>query len=1310
MGYYNYLGVPISGGNGCDYATNALPAGWQRIKGGVPQRGDILVYAGNSANTYGHVAIYGGGTTLWHGKFSGNAWVHTTTSYNYNSLTNPYWGLIRPDWGSNTPANFPLEDGKYYYIRNRNAGRILGTESTAEGAKVVLNDKAAGNTSQMWKAVKHADGYSFISVATGYAMDVYGYSTENLTEIKQYAYHGDTNQRFKIIDRGDGYYSIHPICSGLGLDAYEAGTVPGTKIVQYGYHGGANMQWSFEPVSNDPIGNLDYITGMTGLVYMNGWALDKDLPTTPLAIHVYIGSGEDRECCAAFTADVYREDIASAYPGVGANHGFEQYIYTSKTGNQKVDVFAINIGGGTNNTCIGTTTVYIPPDSIKPIIDKAYIYHYDANGYTVVTAASDNIGIEKVQFATWHESQNKANATWYNATLNSNDGSYYHTINVADFDNKEGTYYTDVYVWDYAGNVSVYSLSQYIDRTAPIISERKAERIGDNVVKISCKASDNTGVISMYFPTWTEYNGQDDLKSDWETYYKGKKEGDWWVFYVYDYDHNYEKGNYTTHIYPYDAYNNHCSGGVTYSFANRFQPQTFSYGENTYELYNDLLTWDEAKAKCEALGGHLVTINSQGEQDVIESALEKGVRGNYFIGGMTKNNQPTWITGETFSYSNWASGEPNNSGGTEDKYEIYTTMKNWNDCANNASGRGFICEFEPQTTEPSEPPEEDIPEGLWIAGVDENGYTYTGKAIKPEIRVYDHDTRLQENKDYTVTYKNNTKVNDASVEKTAPTITIKGKGNYSSKESVTFKILPKKITDTDITVDSLWAKANDKVQKPVPTVMRDGKKLKNKTDFTVEYPNTAEGAYKEPGTYKILIKGKGGYIGQKEITFTITENTLMSKTTVSKIKDQYCTGSAITPAFTVKNGKKTLVAGADYTVSYKNNQAIGTATIILTGKGNYSGEKKVTFKIKGYDIKKAKVTGIPKSMEYTGGAITTASSGWGETPTLTMAIDKEEKTLTPGTDYTITYQKNSDKGTASIIFTGKNRFTGTLKKTFKINAYDIKVDSSNKVTTSMSSAQLYAKGGSKPKPVVKFGTTVLVEGKDYTLSYKDNTKVNDGSNLKKQPTVTIKGKGNFKGSIALNYTIEEQSLAKMSMTVYDKVYKKTKNAYKSTPKITDLDGKTLKAGTDYEKNIEYTYKNNVTLDDGTVRKAGEIVGTNDIVPAGTVIVVTVTGKGNYNSNSVLTGAYRIVQSDIKSAKVKIPDQIYTGKEIEPDKSQMIVKIGKQELTANDFDIVSYSNNIKKGTAKVTIKGKGNYGGTKTVSFKIKSKGFLWWWR
>ncbi len=100
--YYQYLGVSAVSGNGCDYATNSVPSGWSRVKGGVPQTGDILVYTGAK---YGHVAIYAGGTTSYHQNMSGK-YVEKKTSWAYNKSwfstaengTKSYWGYIRPDF------------------------------------------------------------------------------------------------------------------------------------------------------------------------------------------------------------------------------------------------------------------------------------------------------------------------------------------------------------------------------------------------------------------------------------------------------------------------------------------------------------------------------------------------------------------------------------------------------------------------------------------------------------------------------------------------------------------------------------------------------------------------------------------------------------------------------------------------------------------------------------------------------------------------------------------------------------------------------------------------------------------------------------------------------------------------------------------------------------------------------------------------------------------------------------------------------------------------------------------------------------
>ncbi|MBQ9947157.1 MAG: carbohydrate binding domain-containing protein, partial [Oscillospiraceae bacterium] len=83
----------------------------------------------------------------------------------------------------------------------------------------------------------------------------------------------------------------------------------------------------------------------------------------------------------------------------------------------------------------------------------------------------------------------------------------------------------------------------------------------------------------------------------------------------------------------------------------------------------------------------------------------------------------------------------------------------------------------------------------------------------------------------------------------------------------------------------------------------------------------------------------GGLIDISALPLDIT------RTSVSPIKDRAYTGSSITPAITITDNNYVLRSGTDYTLSYKNNTAAGTATVTATGKGIYTGTKSATFKI-----------------------------------------------------------------------------------------------------------------------------------------------------------------------------------------------------------------------------------------------------------------------------------------------------------------------------------------------------------------------------
>ncbi|MBQ6662422.1 MAG: cell wall-binding repeat-containing protein [Firmicutes bacterium] len=210
-------------------------------------------------------------------------------------------------------------------------------------------------------------------------------------------------------------------------------------------------------------------------------------------------------------------------------------------------------------------------------------------------------------------------------------------------------------------------------------------------------------------------------------------------------------------------------------------------------------------------------------------------------------------------------------------------------------------------------------------------YSFTGKAQKPAVIVKDGDTRL-EAKDYTVTYASGlTNVGTYKV-------TVKLKGNYSGTGTTSFKIVPAKIA----------------LPKAKSGLIYNGAKQTGVAAGTA-YTVTG-GAQTKAGTYtaKAALKDTKNYTWSdgkttaKSIKWTIGKANVKSAN-IAAIKEQAFTGAALKPAPVVKmtlNKKSvTLKAGTDYKVTYKNNTVPGTATVTITGIGNFTGTKSVSFKI-----------------------------------------------------------------------------------------------------------------------------------------------------------------------------------------------------------------------------------------------------------------------------------------------------------------------------------------------------------------------------
>jgi hypothetical protein len=379
----------------------------------------------------------------------------------------------------------------------------------------------------------------------------------------------------------------------------------------------------------------------------------------------------------------------------------------------------------------------------------------------------------------------------------------------------------------------------------------------------------------------------------------------------------------------------------------------------------------------------------------------------------------------------------------------------------------------------------------------------------------------------------------------------------------------------------------------------------------------------------------------------------------------------------------------------------------------YLGSKNIAYNIVGKDIRKVKVSGLV-AKEFTNNY---PPEGIVQNDYSLVFADLEK--LTEGVDYEVSYLKNKQVGTATIIFTGKNAYSGILKKTFKITK--LPLNDSMQITMGDSSNLFkvnYLKGGSKPELMISSNGITLTKNKDYTLSYQNYSAVNGGSNPLKQPTIIIKGKGNYSGTLSRNYQITQADFKNVVVTALDATYSTKAGKWKSKPVLKDTNGKALKVGSDYEKTISYNYVEDTVLEDElkTVRLAGSTVEMTDIPPAGTEIQVRITGKGNYSSDSV-TCVYRITQTSISRTSVSVRSQMYnkdrasSAEGITVSQNDIVIKLSRVQLQNEDYVIIpnSFTNNKTKGTASFFIQGIGNYGGTKKVTFKITSFPIIWWW-
>lgn len=219
------------------------------------------------------------------------------------------------------------------------------------------------------------------------------------------------------------------------------------------------------------------------------------------------------------------------------------------------------------------------------------------------------------------------------------------------------------------------------------------------------------------------------------------------------------------------------------------------------------------------------------------------------------------------------------------------------------------------------------------ADVSAEDFTYNGKlqTVKPVVKVNGYTS--YSGIDYTLS--------GAYIAKNAGeyTYTINGKGDFTGSITKTFTIKTADVNNCDVLIlDSATYTGKD--IEPNAVVKIGDVTLKKDVDYTVEYQNNLN-----VGIGIVVIKGKGNCNGRKICWFDITNCDISE---ISKIDIQDCTyyGKAVVPEMALENNGTALVKDKDYTVTFKNNDSVGTATAVINGIGNYSGTIEKTFQIK----------------------------------------------------------------------------------------------------------------------------------------------------------------------------------------------------------------------------------------------------------------------------------------------------------------------------------------------------------------------------
>ena len=545
--------------------------------------------------------------------------------------------------------------------------------------------------------------------------------------------------------------------------------------------------------------------------------------------------------------------------------------------------------------------------------------------------------------------------------------------------------------------------------------------------------------------------------------------------------------------------------------------------------------------------------------------------------------------------------------------------------------------------------------------LEQSEMNYTGNEVKPQYIVNLNGQELVKNTNYTESFSNNINAGIA-------TLTVSGKGKYSGSVTKNFTIVKKALDDPGVTL-SITNKViyNYKPKyEPKPVIQMGAYMLREGSDYTLSYANNTAPTDKAT----VTITGNGNFSGTITKTFAIISETQDLKDAMIQVKEtsmEY-TGKEITPEITVICNNEMLEGFIDYEVSYLNNINAGTATVKISGLGNYSGSAKKEFTINARKISSSQFDATVANQKFRKNI-----SKYEPQPNVIYGGEK----MVMGVDYTLEYAGNNGASTeATVTITGINNYDGSKVLTFSIlKEY---FDAGSMKVTIESKDFVYDGEEKKPSVTVRYKGKELTEGADYEVAYQDNV---DAGTAK----IILSGSGEYAGSKTSAFKISPKVISDGEGYVVEDIPDEEYNGMNCpTPKVTDS-----KTGNSLSlQDINYTYKNNKKVNDNATLR--------------------IKGIGNYKG--YITKTFKITPLAFDSYEYSIDDCAYTGSKVKPD------IIATNRLTGERITLetgialkVVFSNQIEiSGEAKAVISPKNKKfftikeGGdaTKEITFSI----------